>query len=249
MKKLMFSIIQVLFLSPFLYGQAIDTVDSDLVLRGLPNNGVNGAQITIGGTPSFGYPEAGDIVLETTLGYGGYGEFIFKNASGDFAINPAFGEYCQFRTNRSSFLFSNHLTLGSETLYGLNNLYLGAADSSRIMIDGQSGNIGIRNTNPQYSLDVKGIIHANEIIVTEGPEADDVFYPGYSLLSISDLEHFIKEEKHLPGVPSAVEFKTKGYNLGEMDELLLRKIEELTLYIIELKKENEELKSQMKRSQ
>jgi hypothetical protein len=58
---------------------------------------------------------------------------------------------------------------------------------------------------------------------------------------------FIKENKHLPNIPSAEEFKTDGYKIGEMDEMLLRKIEELTLYIIELQKQIKELKATNKK--
>jgi len=75
------------------------------------------------------------------------------------------------------------------------------------------------------------------------PDADYVFEENYFLSPLSEVESFIKTNKHLPNIPSAEQFKSDGYKVGEMDEMLLRKIEELTLYIIELKKEIEELKS------
>jgi len=55
------------------------------------------------------------------------------------------------------------------------------------------------------------------------------------------LERFVKENNHLPEVPSAEEFKKNGYSVGEMDNLLLKKVEELTLYIIELNKKIDNL--------
>ena len=66
-------------------------------------------------------------------------------------------------------------------------------------------------------------------------------------MSLEDLGKFVKENKHLPGVPSANEVEKDGLNLGEMDALLLQKIEELTLHMIELKKENESLRKSIKK--
>ena len=53
---------------------------------------------------------------------------------------------------------------------------------------------------------------------------------------LSEVEKYIDKKKHLPNVPSEAEVKEKGINLGEMDAILLQKIEELTLYIIDLEK-------------
>ncbi len=109
--------------------------------------------------------------------------------------------------------------------------------------DGSSGRVSIGNiTSPAYKLTVDGTISASEVKVSTTPNSDYVFGPEYKLKSIEEVETFIKDNKHLPDVPSAQEFKENGVGLGEMDDMLLRKIEELTLYIIELKKENKELK-------
>ena len=71
---------------------------------------------------------------------------------------------------------------------------------------------------------------------------DYVFADNYNLTTINDLEKFIKTNRHLPGIPNAEEVANNGIELGDMQARLLQKIEELTLYIIELKKENEEIK-------
>lgn len=60
------------------------------------------------------------------------------------------------------------------------------------------------------------------------------------------LEKFVKENNHLPEVPSAEEFKKNGYSVGEMDNLLLKKVEELTPYIIGLNKKIEVLEKEVK---
>jgi hypothetical protein len=75
--------------------------------------------------------------------------------------------------------------------------------------------------------------------------ADYVFKPEYKLISLSEVESYIKTNGHLPEVPSAQEVVNKGIDMAQMDAKLLQKIEELTLYMIELKKENEEMKKKL----
>lgn len=104
---------------------------------------------------------------------------------------------------------------------------------------------GARHTQG-YKLAVNGGILCEEIkVITDVPDADYVFEKDYKLLTLSELEQFVNANKHLPNIPSAAEFKTNGYKVGEMDEMLLRKVEELTLYLIESKKEIEELKAKV----
>ncbi len=101
--------------------------------------------------------------------------------------------------------------------------------------------IGIGTQDPQSKLAVNGRITAKEVEVTLIGWSDFVFDNDYRLMPIEELETFIINNKHLPDVPSEQEVKEKGVNLGQMDAILLQKIEELTLYIIELKKENDRL--------
>lgn len=109
--------------------------------------------------------------------------------------------------------------------------------------------VGIGTSNVgNHKLVVAGSINAKEILVTETvPGSDYVFESDYSLMPLHELESFVKENKHLPEVMSAKEFAENGYNLGEMDDVLLRKVEELTLYVIQQQKEIEELKSIIKK--
>jgi hypothetical protein len=110
-----------------------------------------------------------------------------------------------------------------------------------------TGNVGIGTTNPGgFKLAVEGKIGAREVqVLTTSPFPDYVFEPDYKLLPLSEVKLFIKANKHLPEIPSAEEIKTDGHKLGEMDVLLLKKIEELTLYLIEQQSEIQQLKKEL----
>jgi hypothetical protein len=102
------------------------------------------------------------------------------------------------------------------------------------------------SATPTEKLVVDGKILAEEVKVQTVPASDYVFEPDYDLKSLQEVETFIQQNKHLPDIPSAEEFKENGVGLGEMDDMLLRKVEELTLYVIELKKENLEMKTEIR---
>ena len=90
-------------------------------------------------------------------------------------------------------------------------------------------------------------ITASQIKVTAEAGADFVFEEDYDLPEITDVEAFIRANKHLPNIPSARQMQEEGLDIGEMQIKLLQKIEELTLYVIDLKKENEEMRKEIKK--
>lgn len=117
---------------------------------------------------------------------------------------------------------------------------LGFTESMRIK---SNGNVGIGTETPSNKLDVNGTIHAKEVVVDLNfPGPDYVFEEDYPLQDLNSLEEYLKENKHLPEVPSAAQMEKEGVNMVEMQMLLLKKVEELTLHIIKQQEEINQLK-------
>ena len=126
---------------------------------------------------------------------------------------------------------------------GLRGLILRAGDQDRLWIE-NDGSVGIGTASPDQKLAVKGKIHAEEVIVDLSvPGPDYVFADNYPLTTLQEVEDFIQQNKHLPEVPTAKEMEQNGVELGTMNMLLLKKIEELTLYTLEQAKEIDKLKA------
>lgn len=117
----------------------------------------------------------------------------------------------------------------------------GTISSQNLLTTGSIG-IGTINTDG-YKLAVNGIIRAKEIKVESG-WADFVFKEDYKLPSLKEVETYINENGTLPGVPNESEVKANGINLAETNALLLQKIEELTLYIIQQEKRMENIEAE-----
>ena len=143
-----------------------------------------------------------------------------------------------------------NVTITAGTGYANGSIYLNAPYNvgGGIFINGKtsiSGNVGIGVAPSTTSkLAVDGKIECEEIEV-KNIGADYVFDSNYKLRSLGEIENFIKQNGHLPGVNPASETQ-KGVNLGEFNQKLLEKVEELTLYMIDLKKENEAMKAEIK---
>jgi hypothetical protein len=91
-------------------------------------------------------------------------------------------------------------------------------------------------------VQVNGSVDACKVIVEGHSWCDYVFDKNYSLMPLDELDRYITENKHLPEIPSAAEVENKKVDLFEMQQLQMKKIEELTLYLLSMKKENEALK-------
>lgn len=107
-----------------------------------------------------------------------------------------------------------------------------------------TGNVGIGKQNPTDKLEVNGQIHAKSVKVNLKEWADYVFLEGYDLVRLREIENYINTHGHLPEVPSTEEVQENGIDLGQMNTLLLKKIEELTLHLIEKDHQVEKLQEQ-----
>ncbi len=128
--------------------------------------------------------------------------------------------------------------------HSINDMTFVVNNSSSHMVIKNNGNVGIGTTAPDAKLAVSGRIHAEEVKVDLSvPGPDYVFKTDYELKSLEEVQRYIKENGHLPNIPSAKEMETNGVDLGTMEMKLLEKIEELTLYTIEQQKELEVYKT------
>jgi hypothetical protein len=102
------------------------------------------------------------------------------------------------------------------------------------------GNVGIGTPSPDTKLAVNGTIHTKEVKVDLTAWPDYVFKKDYQLPSLQEVKTYIDQNRHLPGIPSEEQIIKEGLNLGEMNKLLVKKVEELTLYLIEKDKTEKE---------
>jgi hypothetical protein len=138
-------------------------------------------------------------------------------------------------TDLSSFIGT---TINQPLIFKTNNL-------ERVRINGDgttflNGKLSIGDAqyfNSDYALSVKGQILAERVVVLlKSTWPDYTFASDYKLMPLYQVEEYINKNKHLPGVPSEQEVKEKGIELGDMNAVLLEKVEELTLHAIEHKK-------------
>jgi hypothetical protein len=146
---------------------------------------------------------------------------------------------------RGTGYFSERLGIGTAEPAGIFHIQDGDSQENVFLVS-ENGNVGIGVQNPEHKLTVSGTIAACEVLIDEDEWCDYVFEDDYMLMPLSELEQYLIANKHLPDIPSESEIKEVGYvNVGEMQKLHMKKIEELTLYIIELKKEIDALKEQV----
>lgn len=209
--------------------------------------------------------------LNYISGRSGYDHHWFKNSAGNvlFAIKTQSSGYGRIVIPANAMLeigTDNPANgfLRVSTVTNCYNTYADYKGNVYFRADGIGGSslglqkdgtvvIGIWEKYDNTSIDLQGnkllvnggILCEEVNVINDVPDADYVFNNDYKLMPLNELESFVKVNKHLPEIPSADSFKENGYKLGDMDELLLKKVEELTLYLIALKKENDALKAKL----
>ncbi len=170
-----------------------------------------------------------------------------NTGSGNVFIGSQAGNNDAVTTISNTLYIENSPNVTSPLIYGNFTTNQVGIGTSNVTGPGVNGEI--------YTLAVNGHMIAEEVTVVpyNGAWPDYVFAEDYDLMSLSTLESTIEELGHLPGLPSAEEVEENGHALGEMDAILLEKIEELTLHLIEINKEvkdlrtaNQTLKSEIK---
>jgi hypothetical protein len=190
-------------------------------------NGNVGAAVAMFGSDKHGVTISAD---NPEIGFN-----YFYNG-GTKAIKPGYASYMGMDRTNGSIYIGNFNGNQSSSAFGP------ISDAQFRIYILQNGNVGIGTTNPTYKLSVNGNIRSKEVVVESG-WADFVFEKEYKLPTLSDVEKFIKINKHLPEIPSAKEIQNNGLKLGEVQTKMMQKIEELTLYVIQLNKEIELLKT------
>lgn len=195
------------------------------------NNGIVRSSISADGTEfTVGVPGAygggGEV---GTLVIGGQGKLKFYNKYSTTYLFESYGIHVTGDADRPLNVDGGSLVVGyasDGTRYGTNNALV-------------AGSVGIGTTNisdVNYKLFVETGIRTRKIKVDAFTWSDYVFEKNYKLPILRDVEKFIQLNKHLPGVPSASEVEKNGIDLAENQATLLKKVEELTLYLIELDK-------------
>ena len=118
------------------------------------------------------------------------------------------------------------------------------ATASNDLILGNGQNVGIGTFTPDFALDVCGSIRSKEVRVASG-WCDYVFDKKFQLPSVYQVEQYIQRYNHLPEIPAAEEIQSDGLKLGEISTAMMKKIEELTLYVIDLQHQVDDLKKQI----
>lgn len=113
-------------------------------------------------------------------------------------------------------------------------------DNTEKMRISYNGNVGIGIAHPLNKLDVNGTIHSKSVLIDLNGWSDYVFKPTYRLPALSEVKAYIDQNQHLPEVPSEEEITKSGLNVSEMNKLLMKKVEELTLYLIENERKDQE---------
>lgn len=220
-----------------------------LTTAGMPNAGSRTWTLQLGrnfdypnrtiqfGMISQGFGTSPSFYVETPNRHGNLATFLTTNE-----INDANEHNWSIKLGREFDFPNRSLEFGMVSdAYGTNPAFYVAPKGVEVFRITENGKVGIgtKDFTGNHKLRVEGSIGSREVVVEASGWSDFVFANNYQLRSLDKVEEFIIKNNHLPEIPSEKEVFEKGINLGEMDAKLLQKIEELTLYVIELNKQNQ----------
>ena len=172
------------------------------------------------------------------------GAMKLTSTYGNLTVSSTDANYMRFNTSLPAFHFNKPLYLQNTVVRGTGRALLFYTNTNTQCLTLLDNRVGIGTQNPQYKLDVKGGIRAQEVVV-ETTGADFVFADDYQLRPLSEVKAFIAENKHLPEIQSAQEMQENGVSVSELQTQLLQKIEELTLYILQQDETIQELRQEV----
>jgi hypothetical protein len=213
------------------------------------NNSTNKAMVNAGKTVAFG-------MTNTSTGFGINDGTEFRMTQNNFSVinrengNFTLGTKNAFMTfsNENSRVWIGGVNDPTSPLYAKYNLI--SPDNGMYIKSSSLGKYGLKvevreasnalevyntsSTLKQFKVTGNGEVFARRYTTTLNNIPDYVFKVGYQLMPLNELKTYINTLHHLPNIPSEKEFQKDGVDIGELNRLLLEKVEELTLYILQL---------------
>lgn len=165
---------------------------------------------------------------------GSGGAIMWGNQAGSLSFAPVYGE----ASSATSWYNDDDISSKKTLEIRWNNIY----NTGQIVVGPKAITSG---SHQDFRMSIDGKLVAKEIYVTANNWADYVFEKDYKLIDLDELEKFIDTKKHLPNIPSTSEIKEYGIDIANTNRLLLEKIEELTLYILQQNKKIKQLEKKI----
>jgi hypothetical protein len=208
------------------------------VSAGIGTSSNHALRFNTNGTGKLSIYPAGEVVVGGNAA-GAFGKFTVVTGDDSYGMN-------QVSNGPGAAIIGTYIggTSAGIGTYTNTNMRIFCNNASTIFIAAATGNVGIGTNSPGNRLEVNGTIRSKEIIVETNGWPDYVFDKNHQLPTLPEIEKFIQQNQHLPGFPSALEIEKNGLTVGYTQKKMMEKIEELTLYIIELNKKVKILEAQ-----